>query len=62
VAETVDRDRALLMAHAIYPEATVQQLEELLWAYTSYPFGDFDQWEIQLVNRKLADRTVFPDQ
>lgn len=54
-----DRDGALLMAGKLFPECNHQQLEELLWTYTRFPFGDLPLWTTQLTARKEADRTVF---
>lgn len=55
-----DRQGALRMASGLYPNASEQQLMEVLWTHSSYPFGDLDRWTIELVNQKVDAQTVFP--
>jgi hypothetical protein len=53
------RDAAIAMARTMYPEASVQRIEEVLWVDTSYPFGDLERWTVELANAKLQARTVY---
>jgi len=57
-----DREGALAAARTLYPSAGDQRLEEVLWAHTSYPFGDITLWKTQLAEQYANARTVFnPD-
>lgn len=47
------------MARRVYPGATDQRLMECLFVYTTYPFGSFDKWRIDLEKEKRDASTVF---
>lgn len=53
------RDEVLEMARRVYPGATDQRLMECLFVYTTYPFGSFDKWRIDLEKEKRDASTVF---
>ncbi len=55
-----DREGAMRFARGLYPDSTDQRLEELLWAHTSFPLGDLEQWKLQIVEQRLNARTIFP--
>ena len=56
-----DRQGALEAARALYPNASEQRLEEVLWSHTNWPYGDLAQWKIQLATQYHDSHTVFPD-
>lgn len=57
-----DRKGALAAARALYPDATQQRLEEVLWTHTRYPFGDLELWKRQLAEQKISGQSVYnPD-
>lgn len=57
-----DREGVMKLLKGMYPDASAQRLEEVLWTFSSWPFGDLTLWTKELVKQKLDAQTVFDAQ
>lgn len=55
-----DREGVVKLLKGMYPDASAQRLEEVLWVHSSWPFGDLTLWTKELTQQKIDAQTVFP--